>query len=64
MNESLPHYNLHIVGPNGEPSSVEMRRGHDNMDRSMQKKFMKLAMQKMKRPLKTRMKKTKAPKYY
>ena len=65
--QSLPHYNLHVVGPNGEPSSVEMHYGHDTMDGKLGRKVMKLAMQKMKlkNPFKHRMRKTKShTKYY
>jgi hypothetical protein len=63
---SLPHYNLHVVGPNGEPSAVVPHHGHDYMDGKLGKKVMKLAMQKtkMKHPFRTRMRKTKTPHYY
>lgn len=63
---SSPHASLHVIGPNGEPSSYDQTQGHTAMDTKLSRKIMKLALQnsKFKHPFKTRVRKVRAPKYY
>lgn len=66
LDYSSPHANLHVIGPNGEPSSYDAKQGHATMDDKLSRKIMKLALQnsKFKHPFKTRVRKVRAPKYY